>query len=130
MAGAGVSLVAVAEVLPNSKLLQVEGRFDSEDQLWAAIQLEHGNSDVNRKRWHLQDPMEDGETTWVLNNNWGTKTREFFAALLDLAPPGFAVHEEGASAAQEASNLAGDHMPLETDRMSLGDLTDRPRRTR
>ena len=97
MAGAGVDMRAVEDVLPNSKLLRVEGQFANEDDLWAAVQRAHGNSDVNRKRWHLQDSIEADHATWVLNNNWGTKSREFFAALVDLAPPGFAVHEEGPS---------------------------------
>jgi hypothetical protein len=97
LAGAGVSMGAIEQILPGSKLLKVDGTFPTEDDLWGAVQDQHDRSDDNRKRWHLHDTMVEEGTTWVLNNNWGTKTREIFADLLEIAPPGFAVHEEGAA---------------------------------
>jgi hypothetical protein len=60
-----------------------------------AIQHQTGRGDENRKRWHLDHPIARDQYTWVLNNNWGTKTREIFKELLDLAPGGFQVIEEG-----------------------------------
>ncbi|NYJ02436.1 hypothetical protein HNR19_003134 [Nocardioides thalensis] len=95
LVAAGVSVEKIADVLPESKMLRVDGPHDDADELWTAIQIQHGNSDQNRPRWHLEDPMTFGDHTWVLNNNWGTHTRGFIKQLLELAPPGFAVWEEG-----------------------------------
>ncbi|MFC7500577.1 hypothetical protein ACFQRR_00885, partial [Nocardioides sp. GCM10030258] len=96
LAAAGVSMEDVKSILPPSKLLQVDGVHDDTDVLWAAIQAATGKPDDNRKRWHLSDPILDENQTWVLNNNWGTKTRGFFKALLAIAPAGFAVSEADA----------------------------------
>ena len=56
-----------------------------------------GNSDENRKRWHLGFPLIERDHTWVLNNNRSSPTRENLKRLLDVAPPGFHVREEGES---------------------------------
>ena len=85
----------MSQILPPSKTLHVEGIYQDPDELWAAIQAQLDKPDENRKRWHLADPIEDAGTTWVLNNNWGTKTRDFFKQLLAIAPKGFTVYEEG-----------------------------------
>ena len=39
-----------------------------------------GRPEDNRKRWHLDDPSKAGDHTWILNNNWGTETREMFGS--------------------------------------------------
>lgn len=91
---AGMSMDQVREVLPPSKTLLVDGVHKDTDDLWDAIQSQLGKSDENRKRWHLADPIVVGNQTWVLNNNWGNKTRDFFKQLLALAPDGFDVYEE------------------------------------
>lgn len=90
---AGVGIDQIRGILPNSKVLRLVGSYDDPEALWAAIQEQHGKSDSARKRWHLEDPLLAGTETWVLNNNWGLKTREFFEQLLELAPDGYAVHE-------------------------------------
>jgi hypothetical protein len=92
---AGVGMEQIRDILPPSKTLRVDSVHDDADDLWGAIQAQLGKSDENRKRWHLADPLVEGEETWVLNNNWGDKTREFFKGLLAIAPDGFAVYEEG-----------------------------------
>ncbi|CAN7252244.1 endonuclease NucS domain-containing protein [Knoellia sp. LjRoot47] len=93
--GAGITMAQISAILPSSKALQVDGVFLDEDQLWDAVQAQLGKSDENRKRWHLGSPLIEGDHTWVLNNNWGSSTRENFKRLLDVAPPGFHVREEG-----------------------------------
>lgn len=93
--GAGITMAQISENLPSSKTLRVDGVFLDEDQLWDAVQAQLGNSDENRKRWHLGSSLVEGDHTWVLNNNWGSSTRENFKRLLDVAPPGFHVREEG-----------------------------------
>ena len=95
---AGIPMVQVGAILPSSKTLCVEGIFTDPDDVWEAVQTQLGNSDENRKRWHLGDPIVEGERTWVLNNNWGSTTREYFKRLLEVAPSGFEVIEEGGAA--------------------------------
>lgn len=91
---AGIAMQQVEDILPQSKTLVVDGVHDDPDELWAAIQSQLDKPDQNRKRWHLADPIVDGDQTWVLNNNWGDKTRDFFKQLLGIAPAGFDVQEE------------------------------------
>jgi hypothetical protein len=95
LAEAGTTMQQIRQVLPPSKTLCVEGVHTDPDDLWTAIQAQLGKSDENRKRWHLADPIVEGQQTWVLHNNWGDKTRDFFKQLLADAPDGFDVYEEG-----------------------------------
>lgn len=92
---AGMTMEQVRQILPPSKTLVVEGVHKDSDDVWAAIQSQLGKSDENRKRWHLADPIVEGDQTWILNNNWGDKTRGFFKELLAEGPDGFDVYEEG-----------------------------------
>lgn len=92
---AGVQMDTVREILPPSKTLVVEGIYGDPGDLWTAIQSQLGKSDDNRKRWHLADPIVEGQRTWVLNNNWGDKTRDLIKELLAAGPEGFNVYEEG-----------------------------------
>ena len=95
LAKAGVPMHRIRAVLPDSKTLQVDGVHTDPDDLWGAVQTQFGKPGENRRRWHLADPIVEGDKTWVLNNNWGDKTRDFFKALLAQAPDGFGVTEEG-----------------------------------
>lgn len=95
LAQAGTAMEEVSHILPPSKTLCVEGAYTDPVELWAAVQTQLGKPEENRKRWHLADPIVEGEQTWVLNNNWGDKTRDLFKQLLAVAPPGFNVYEEG-----------------------------------
>lgn len=92
---AGVAMDVIQAVLPPSKLLLVEGVHDDADARWHAVRTQLGRPDGNRGRWHLDDAIADGDRTWIVNNNWGTRTRALFADLLAIAPSGFAVAEEG-----------------------------------
>lgn len=90
---AGVMMDQVRQALPDSKTLCVDGVHTDADELWAAIQTQFAKPDP--ARWHLADPIIEGDKTWVVHSNWGTQTREVFRLLLDQAPDGFAVYEEG-----------------------------------
>jgi hypothetical protein len=92
---AGMTMEQVRQILPPSKTLVVDGVHEGPDELWTAIQSQFGKSDENRKRWHLADPIVESDQTWILNNNWGDKTRDFFKQLLAEGPGGFDVYEEG-----------------------------------
>ena len=95
MVVAGVGMEEIRSILPPSKTLVVDGVYDDPDALWSAVQAQLNRSTVNRGRWHLADPIVDGDRTWVLNNNWGDRSRELFKQLLAAAPPGFDVYEAG-----------------------------------
>lgn len=95
LAEAGVDMDKIRAILPDSKTLRLPGTYADPDALWQAIQAQFGKSDDSRKRWHLSDPIVLGDETWVLNNNWGDQTRRMFKELLEVAPDGFAVYEEG-----------------------------------
>lgn len=92
---AGTPMAQVRQILPDSKTLRIDGVYSEVEERWSAIQAQHGKSDENRKRWHLDHPIVEGDATWILNNNWGDKTRDLFKQLLAQAPDGFAVYEEG-----------------------------------
>ncbi|MCM3516595.1 endonuclease NucS domain-containing protein [Nocardioides sp. P86] len=93
LAEAGVAMEHVSRALPDSKILHVTGTYPDSEALWAAIQTQLGKPDP--RRWHLAHPIVEGDKTWVVHSNWGTQTRDAFKQLLDLAPGGFAVYEEG-----------------------------------
>lgn len=92
---AGMAMEQIERILPASKTLQIEGVYADEDDLWAAIKSQLGKSEENRKRWHLGDPIHENNQTWVLNNNWGSQTREIIKQLLEQGPDGVDVSEEG-----------------------------------
>lgn len=107
--GAGVEVEPVRSAMPASKTLVLPGSYADADELWAAIRVENPQkSDTNRRRWHLEDPIElsDG-TTLVVANQWGTNAREIFAALLGLAPQGFSVTEESGKPIRPTSGISG-----------------------
>jgi hypothetical protein len=43
-------------------------------------------TEQNRVRWFLDDPVHDGERTWVLFSNWGTNTEPTLDGLVANAP--------------------------------------------
>jgi hypothetical protein len=95
LVAAGVAVEAIRSVLPPSKTLVLPDVYADADELWSAIlAADPQRSDTTRTRWHLEDPIEIDRGTLIVANQWGTKTREFFEQLLELAPVGFAIHEE------------------------------------
>lgn len=106
MFATGSTMEEISAVLPASKTLRVEGTYQTADSLWSAIVTQLNRSDDSRKRWHVEDWIEVGEHTWVLNNNWGSRTREHFQHLLEIAAEGITVREhveDGISATPAAT---------------------------
>ena len=96
LVAAGVDMERVQKVLPRSKTFFLEGTYGTEDELWAAVMSkDKKKNEDNRQRWHLSNPLIVGGDTWLLHNNWGTGTREFFKELQALAPSSVVVKEEG-----------------------------------
>ena len=59
----------ISQVLPPSKTIRVDGVYSGRESLWTAVKQQTGKPDVNRKRWHLDDPLAAGDHTWIVNNN-------------------------------------------------------------
>ena len=88
---AGVPGAVLATAIP-SRLLRVEGVLTG-DALWTAFAQAHALTPNRRRRWFMENPMHEGDATWVLYNNWGPKTLPTLQALVALAPcPGFSFH--------------------------------------
>ena len=86
---AGVTAERIAEVLPRSKFLSFDGILTGE-QLAAAVADRYPHAPTRHHRWFLDEPIHDGDHTWVLSNQWGSATVGALDALLSIAPqPGF-----------------------------------------
>lgn len=89
---AGVSGALLATAIPSNRLRRVDGVL-SGDALWMAFAQAHSLTPNRRRRWFMENPMHEGDVTWVLHNNWGTNTLPTLQALLALAPTeGFSFH--------------------------------------
>lgn len=86
---AGVPAAVMAAAIPHTKLRSAPGTL-SGDQLWSEFAAEHNLGLHRRGRWFVDEPIHDGESTWVLSNGWGAQTESTLQALLDLAPNGIA----------------------------------------
>lgn len=86
--GAGVPAETMAAVIPHAKLRSAPGTLTG-DELWSAFAAKHNFGLHRRKRWFVDEPIHDGECTWVLSNGWGVQTESALQALLDLAPDGY-----------------------------------------
>jgi hypothetical protein len=87
---AGVEGALIAKAVPHEKLRSVPGTLN-DDQLAAAFAAEHQRSSENLRRWFIDEPIHDGDRTWVLSKQWGTQTEDVLKALSQLAP-GFGFH--------------------------------------
>jgi hypothetical protein len=82
---AGVPAAQLATVLPRSKFLSVDGQLTG-DELTAAFIARYPNARNRIRRWFLNEPLHDGNHTWVLSNQWGSTTVATLDALVALAP--------------------------------------------
>jgi hypothetical protein len=90
LADAGVDGELIANAIPHEKFRGVAGTLEGE-QLAAAFATEHQRTPENLRRWFLDEPVHQGELTWVLPKQWGTQTEAVLGALAKLAP-GFGFH--------------------------------------
>jgi len=86
--GAGVTAETMAAVIPHAKLRSAPGTLTG-DELWSVFAAKHNLGLHRRTRWFVDEPIHDGECTWVLSNGWGVQTESTLQALLDLAPDGY-----------------------------------------
>ncbi|WP_021593023.1 hypothetical protein [Actinomadura welshii] len=84
---AGVAAEQLAEALPNSKFISVDGTLTGED-LADALATAYPGFSERLRRWFLEFPLHDGDRTWVLSKMWGANTERMLERLTALAPPG------------------------------------------
>lgn len=98
LADAGVQGELIAKAVPHEKFRSLAGTLEGE-QLAAAFATAYQRTPENLRRWFLDEPVHQGEQTWVLSKQWGTQTEVVLAALAKLAP-GFGFHaaDDGALA--------------------------------
>lgn len=90
---AGLPPGRIADHVPEGRLRPAIGIFHG-DELWGAFRTQHRLTEQNRRRWFLDDPLSDGERTWVLFSNWGLNTESTLDSLVSAAP-GFAYRSVG-----------------------------------
>jgi hypothetical protein len=86
---AGVTAEQLANTLPDSRFVSVEGKLEGE-QLADALTAAYPAYRENLGRWFLEEPLHDNASgrTWVLSKRWGTNTEQTLEHLKTLAPPG------------------------------------------
>ncbi|WP_162794496.1 hypothetical protein [Nocardioides houyundeii] len=92
LSSAGVAGGLIATAVPHDKFRKVPGTLEGE-QLAAAFMTTHLRSAENLRRWFLDEPVHEGDQTWVLSKQWGTQTEAVLEALAKLAP-GFEFHAD------------------------------------
>lgn len=81
----GVSPMAIEDAIPGPRFLSVEGTWEGE-ALSDVFVATHPGAHERERRWFLDEPVHDGERTWVLSKMWGTNTVSTLTALVALAP--------------------------------------------
>jgi hypothetical protein len=82
---AGVPGRALAEVIPHSRFLPLEGVLSGEALTEAFVRTYPGASG-RLGRWFLESPIHDTDKTWVLTKMWGSNTERILRRLAGLAP--------------------------------------------
>lgn len=89
---AGVPVDRLAEVLPRSRFLDVDGDLTGDD-LIAAFLTRYPKAHNRLGRWFVNSPLHEDGRTWVLSNQWGATTVPTLDALAALGPPGAFAYE-------------------------------------
>lgn len=93
LASAGVAGELIAAAVPHEKFRRVPGTLEGE-QLATVFVTTHQRTRENLRRWFLDEPVHQGDQTWVLSKQWGTQTEAVLEALAQLAP-GFEFYADG-----------------------------------
>jgi hypothetical protein len=85
LAASGVVASAIEAAVPGPRFLRVAGRLEG-DALIEAFVTTYPNALGNERRWFMEAPIHDDDSTWVLSKMWGTNTETALDALCALAP--------------------------------------------
>jgi hypothetical protein len=91
---AGVAAADIEEVIPGPRFLSVDGVLSGSDLADAFVKA-FPKAHERERRWFLDEPIHDGDRTWVLSKMWGTNTLPTLDALLQLAPSEGFAYEAG-----------------------------------
>ena len=90
LAEAGVPAHRIADTIPGSRFLPVDGILDGEDLTQTFLRAYPKAGD----RWFLESPIHEQNRTWVLTRMWATDTEPVLESLAQLAPPGSGIRFE------------------------------------
>ena len=91
---AGVPAREIAEAIPQSRFLSVDGSPADAD-LREAFALNYPKFDPGR--WFLDNPVRDEGRTWIVTKMWGRNTEPVLERLTKLAPEQFGIGYEAVS---------------------------------
>lgn len=102
---AGVPATTIASAMPTAKFKSVPGELSGR-QLWSALREHYAFRADQDRRWHLDNPIHETGTTWVVSNQWGSATTKWFEQLLAIAPSGVHVYpaNQGTEPADEGDD--------------------------
>lgn len=81
----GIPYAEIAEHLPDYGLRSVAGQITDENAVGSAVVEKYGSGDP--RRWFIEDPLFDGDQTWVVYRMWALRdTEEALESLRDAFP--------------------------------------------
>lgn len=109
LAEAGVPPAKLAGVLPKSKFLSVPGHVSGEElfDVFTQAYPQVLKDPRGPRRWFLEAPLHDGESTWVLSKMWGANTEPVLDELLTVAPTDGFAYEAQRDPAASATSATG-----------------------
>ncbi len=73
--------------LPRVKFREVPGTLSGVG-LRAALMAQYSLADLSGQRFHLDEPLHEHDTTWVISTHWNDpRVRAAIHQLADVAPP-------------------------------------------
>jgi len=82
---AGVRAEDMEQMIPGPRFLSVDGVLSGQE-LIDSFESTYPRAQGKQRRWFLDEPIHEGDRTWVLSKMWGTNTLPALDALLTLAP--------------------------------------------
>jgi hypothetical protein len=79
----GVKAAEIFDVLGTRKFRPVDGTLKGEE-LRESFKSAYPEQEL--RRWFIEDPLYEGDRTWVVSNQWGLNTVPSLEALVTLAP--------------------------------------------
>src|SRR4029077_1776749 len=104
---AGVPASEIAEAIPPSRFVSVDGTLDGTD-LREAFALTYPKGDPGR--WFMENPIHNEGRTWIVTKMWGRNTEPVLERLTKLAPEQSGIgYEAVPSCLHCGDGIAGPH---------------------